>query len=273
LPHGVFGFLVKLRPVDKNNLPAIRTVYNNRRFLFDARESYQSSNGLAAQSMQQIRAGVYAQFPIWYNAVSLEVFSERGEGMETALSKARIILASGSPRRRELMAYFGIPFAVVASAIDEKAEGSGAEQAQRLARDKGLEVYKRCPGYPVLSADTLVCLGSMVLGKPRSRAEAARMLSMLSERWHQVVTGVCLLTPDGAVRERLVTSSVLFRKIGEKELLRYAASREPMDKAGAYAMQGTGSIFIDRIDGSPSNVIGLPLCTVAELLTDANLYP
>ncbi|MBN1778175.1 MAG: septum formation protein Maf [Clostridiales bacterium] len=192
--------------------------------------------------------------------------------METALSEARMILASASPRRRELMAYFGVPFAVIPSAAKEKADGSGTEQVQKLARDKGADVFSRNPQYPVLSADTLVCLDGMVLGKPRSRAEAARMLSMLSERWHQVVTGVCLFTPDGAIRERLVTTNVLFRKISEQEILRYAATREPMDKAGAYAMQGTGSMFIDRIDGSPSNVIGLPLCAVNELLSDASLY-
>lgn len=193
--------------------------------------------------------------------------------METILSKARFILASASPRRRELMAYFSVPFAAIPSTVSEIADGSGMEQVQKLAKAKGLDVFKRYPGYPVLSADTLVCLGSMVLGKPRSRAEATRMLSMLSGHWHQVVTGVCLLTPDGALRERMATTNVLFRKVGEKEILRYTATEEPMDKAGAYAMQGNGGIFIDRIDGSPSNVIGLPLCTVHELLKDSNLAP
>ncbi len=193
--------------------------------------------------------------------------------METTLSKARIILASASPRRRELMAYFGVPFAVVPSTASEKAEGSGIEQVQTLAKVKGLEVFKRYPEYPVLSADTLVCFGNTILGKPKSHAKAAQMLSMLSGRWHQVHTGLCLLTPEGWVHERLETTNVLFRKIGEKELLRYAASDEPMDKAGAYAMQGIGSLLIERIDGSPSNVIGLPLTMVADLLRDINLYP
>ena len=193
--------------------------------------------------------------------------------METTLSKARIILASASPRRRELMAYFGVPFTVVPSNAAEDAEGSGLEQVQTLAKVKGLEVFKNHPDYYVLAADTLVCFGNMVLGKPASHAKAAQMLSMLSGRWHQVHTGVCLYTPDGWVHERVETTNVLFRKVGEKELLRYAASEEPMDKAGAYAMQGTGSILIERIDGSPSNVIGLPLAIVADLLKDVNLYP
>ena len=193
--------------------------------------------------------------------------------METVLSNARLILASASPRRRELMAYFGIPFAVIPSTVSEDADGSAAEQVQKLARLKGTEVFRRYPGYPVLSADTLVCLDSVIFGKPKSRADAMRMLSLLTGKQHQVFTGVCLLMPDGTVHERLVTTNVLFRKIDEQELLRYTMTQEPMDKAGAYAMQGTGSMFIDRIEGSPSNVIGLPLHTVAGFLSDAGLYP
>jgi len=192
--------------------------------------------------------------------------------METALSKARIILASASPRRRELMAYFGIPFAIIPSTIPENAQGSGTEQVRVLARSKGMDVFSHHPEMPVLSADTLVCLDTLILGKPGTHAQAAQMLQTLSGRWHQVHTGVCLHMPDGTVREQTVTTHVLFRTIGEAELASYAASVEPMDKAGAYAMQGTGSIFIQRIDGSPSNVIGLPLCTVAGLLKDAGLY-
>ena len=192
--------------------------------------------------------------------------------METALSEARIILASASPRRRELMAYFGIPFAIVPSDIPENADGSGPAQVQALARNKGLDIFSRYPGMPVLSADTLVCVDELILGKPATHGQAAQMLQTLSGRWHQVHTGVCLHIPGGEVREQTVTTNVLFRTIGEAELKGYAASAEPMDKAGAYAMQGTGSIFIDRIDGSPSNVIGLPLCAAAELLRGAGLY-
>lgn len=193
--------------------------------------------------------------------------------METALSEARIILASASPRRRELMAYFGLPFAVIPSAVPENALGSGLEQVQTLARIKGADIFSRHPEYPVFSADTLVCLEEHILGKPASHAEAARMLSMLSGRWHQVHTGVCLHMPGGRILERVSTTNVLFRKISQKELLRYAESEEPMDKAGAYAMQGAGSALIERIDGSPSNVIGLPLDAAADLLAEAGFYP
>lgn len=191
--------------------------------------------------------------------------------METALQTARIILASASPRRRELMAYFGIPFAILPSTVPENAQGTGLQQVRELAMQKGRDVFSSHPAYPVLAADTLVCLGDRILGKPATHEEAAQMLKSLSGYWHEVHTGVCLLTPDGAARERTVSTRVLFRTIDEAELARYAASEEPMDKAGAYAMQGTGSIFIEQIDGSPSNVIGLPLCTVAELLKDAGL--
>ena len=192
--------------------------------------------------------------------------------METALSEARIILASGSPRRRELMAYFGIPFTIIPSTAPEDASGAGLEQVQILARVKGADVFKRYSGYPVLSADTLVCLDDRILGKPKSHAEAAQMLSALSGCWHQVHTGVCLHMPHGSVRERQETTNVLFRKLGEQEVLRYAESEEPMDKAGAYALQGVGNLLIERIDGSPSNVIGFPLAAVAGLLNDENLY-
>ena len=128
--------------------------------------------------------------------------------METALSEARIILASASPRRLELMGYFGIPFAVIPSTAPENAQGTGLEQVRALAVVKGADVYKRHPGYPVLSADTLVCLDEYILGKPKSHAEAAQMLSMLSGRWHQVHTGVCLHMPDGRVLERTATTNV-----------------------------------------------------------------
>ena len=193
--------------------------------------------------------------------------------METSVSQARLILASGSPRRRELLAYFGLPFAVVPSDAEENAEGSGLERVAALARMKGAEVYRRYPALPVLSADTLVCLDDMVLGKPANEADAGRMLSLLSGRWHSVYTGVCLRTPDGTLRERVETTRVKFRVLTPGEIARYVHTGEPMDKAGAYAMQEIGGIFVERIEGSPTNVIGLPLAVVASLLQAAGLYP
>ncbi len=189
--------------------------------------------------------------------------------METSLSKARLILASGSPRRRELLAYFGLPFAVIPAEAEENAVGSGLERVATLARQKGQEVFNRHPELPVLSADTLVCTDDLVLGKPADRQDACRMLNMLSGRWHSVHTGVCMHMPNGVLYERVETTRVRFRRLSPQDIDYYVNSGEPMDKAGAYAVQGIGGIFVDRIDGSPSNVIGLPLTVVSALLMSA----
>ena len=191
--------------------------------------------------------------------------------METPVAQAQLILASGSPRRRELLAYLGIPFAVVPSNVEERAEGTGLRQVAMLARLKGSDIASAYPAYPVLSADTLVCLDDQVLGKPTDEADARRMLARLSGQWHSVHTGVCLRTPDGAMLERVETTRVKFCQMSIQEIDRYVRTGEPMDKAGAYAMQGIGAMFVERIEGSPSNVIGLPLCAVSALLTAAGL--
>jgi septum formation protein len=191
--------------------------------------------------------------------------------METPVSQARLILASGSPRRRELLAYFGLPFAVVPSDAEENASGSGLERVAALARLKGAEAFQKYPSLPVLSADTLVCLDDQVLGKPADEADAFRMLTLLSGRWHSVYTGICLRTPDGRMRERVESTRVKFRYTSPGEIARYVSTGEPMDKAGAYAMQEIGGIFVERIEGSPTNVIGLPLAAVAALLQAAGI--
>ncbi|NLI22646.1 MAG: septum formation protein Maf [Clostridiales bacterium] len=193
--------------------------------------------------------------------------------MERPADEARLILASGSPRRRELLAHFGIPFAVVPSQAEENATGRGLERVAKLARLKGEEVFRQHGQLPVLAADTLVCMDDQVLGKPDDEEDARRMLRLLSGRWHSVYTGVCLLTPDRAVRERVETTRVKFRRLGQAEIERYVRTGEPMDKAGAYAIQEVGGIFVERIEGSPSNVVGLPLTAVATLLQAAGLLP
>ena len=193
--------------------------------------------------------------------------------METTVSQARLILASGSPRRRELLAYFGLPFAVIPSDAEENAQGPGLERVAALARLKGTEVARRYPALPVLSADTLVCVDDLVLGKPADAEDAVKMLRLLSGRWHSVYTGTCLRTPDGQLREKVDTTRVKFRTLHAAEISRYVETGEPMDKAGAYAMQEIGGLFVERIDGSPTNVIGLPLAVVASLLQAAGLYP
>jgi len=193
--------------------------------------------------------------------------------METTVSQARLILASGSPRRRELLAYFGLPFVVIPSDAEENAQGPGLERVAALARLKGTEVARRYPALPVLSADTLVCVDDLVLGKPADAEDAVKMLRLLSGRWHSVYTGTCLRTPDGQLREKVDTTRVKFRTLHAAEIDRYVETGEPMDKAGAYAMQEIGGLFVERIDGSPTNVIGLPLAVVASLLQAAGLYP
>jgi len=141
--------------------------------------------------------------------------------------------------------------------------------ARRLARAKAEDAARRT-SLPVLAADTLVFLESEVFGKPASEEDARRMLASLSGKTHSVVTGVALLA-GGRLHERAVVSTVRFAPMTEAEIAWYAASREPMDKAGAYAVQGAGARFVESIEGSPSNVIGLPARAVYELLREAGL--
>ena len=163
-----------------------------------------------------------------------------------------LVLASASPRRLELVSLLGIPFEVIPSRAEENdVTGSGKERVRVLARRKGEEVAARLPGRTVLAADTLVCVENEVLGKPVDEADAARMIRLLSGRSHWVYTGVCLLLPDGTVREEVCGTEVCFARLDEGEILRYAASGEPMDKAGAYAVQGRAGAFVRSIHGRP----------------------
>lgn len=176
-----------------------------------------------------------------------------------------IILASSSPRRREFLKHLGLPFKIVAPRVEEQPE-KGEEPghfAWRLAVDKALDVASRVPGKSiVIAADTIVVLGKKILGKPKDGADAQCMLKMLSNREHTVITGVCVM--QGKKKRSFVTSTdVDFKKLTKQEIDFYVASGEPMDKAGAYAIQGIGSFLVRQIRGSYTNVVGLP---VAELL-------
>ncbi len=182
-----------------------------------------------------------------------------------------MILASASPRRQELLGFYGIPFEVIPSQADEEAQGPGQEQVRLLARRKCQEVASRYPDRLVLAADTLVCIDDEVLGKPRDEADALRMLRLLSGREHQVHTGVCLMSPDGRILEDVATTQVTFLPIGDELLRRYIATGEPMDKAGAYAIQGRAGALISGISGSPTNVIGLPLEVLTVLFEQLGL--
>lgn len=178
----------------------------------------------------------------------------------------KIILASCSPRRRELLNIAGIPFDIFAPDVDESctlpAELAVAEISARKAHAAG-SLY---PGRFILSADTLVTIDGKKLGKPADRRDAERMLRLLSGRTHQVWTGVSLLTPSGDFYTETDRSDVTFCPVPEDEIISYVLSGEPMDKAGAYALQGYASLWITRMEGSCSSVIGLPMHRVRELL-------
>ena len=180
-----------------------------------------------------------------------------------------LVLASASPRRQELLRSAGISFEVQAADIPENAlPGEAAKDcAERLARDKALAVARQRPHDFVLGADTVVVVDGQLLGKPSDAADATRMLRLLSGREHQVITGVCLVVsgePSTASETTLVTVS----EITEKDIADYVASGEPMDKAGAYAIQGLASRWIPRIEGDYSNVVGLPVALVLRMLRE-----
>lgn len=186
----------------------------------------------------------------------------------------RFILASGSPRRKELLAGLDIAFDVIVPDIDESVRAGEAppSYALRMAHEKARAVINRIkPGGPVcvIAADTIVVLGDAILGKPRDPADAVRMLHVLSGNVHQVITGLCVLVRDHdgeRVQGQAVQTRVVFRHVTEQEIDHYVASGEPMDKAGAYAIQGGAAGMVDHIDGSYSNVVGLPMEALARML-------
>lgn len=179
-----------------------------------------------------------------------------------------LILASASPRRRELVGYMGIPFEVITAEAEEIKEGAPETLVMENARRKAGAVAKDHPGRTVLGADTIVYLNGQVLGKPRDEEEAKGMLSMLSGVWHTVYTGVCVIR-GGEEDVRWEASRVLFVPLDGDTIARYVKTGEPMDKAGAYALQGRGGMFVSKIDGSYSNVIGLPMALAREMLIAA----
>ncbi len=211
-----------------------------------------------------------------------------------------LVLASASPRRQELLRNAGISFTVQPADVDETphAAESPRDCAERLAREKALAVWQTRPQDLVLGADTIVVVNETILGKPTSSEDAARMLRLLSGRVHQVITGVCLVTPvassqlsaasnpkaqgaplPGSSRDPLATGSrqlatasettlVTMCELSDDEIRAYVATGEPMDKAGAYAIQGIASRWIPRIEGDYCNVVGLPVALVYRMLRD-----
>ena len=186
----------------------------------------------------------------------------------------KLILASQSPRRRELLSRLGLHFHVHAADIDETLEPDlpAYEQVARLSVKKAAAVAAADAreGDVVVAADTVVVLEGKILGKPRDQQEAREMLTALSGREHQVMTGITVRKDGHAVTDTVVTH-VHFRPLEQAEIEAYVASGEPMDKAGAYGIQGLASIFVDRLDGVYYNVMGLPLCRLCEMLRGAGV--
>jgi len=193
-----------------------------------------------------------------------------------------LVLASASPRRQELLRNAGIPFTVQPADINEalRAGEDPKEYAERLAREKALTVFQTGSHNYVLGADTVVVVDGAILGKPRDASDATRMLRLLSGRTHTVITGVCLMAKRAVGGQRSVASGseqlrtasettlVTMNELSDDEIREYVATGEPMDKAGAYAIQGIASRWIPRIEGDYSNVVGLPVSMVYGMLRE-----
>jgi len=190
------------------------------------------------------------------------------------------VLASASPRRQELLRNAGIPFVVQPTDIPEVPRPGEAPRAfaERMAREKALTVFRQRPDDFVLGADTIVIVDAEILGKPRDAADAVRMLHLLSGRRHQVTTGVCLVGPQprtenqqletGFEDVRSETTIVTVAALSDDDIRSYISTNEPMDKAGAYAIQGRASRWIPYIDGDYFNVVGLPVALVYRMLRE-----
>ena len=180
----------------------------------------------------------------------------------------QVILASGSPRRKELLGLFGFPFVIQAADIDETMdpEKPPCDEVARVSRLKALAV-RRQPSDVIIAADTIVVCCGRVLGKPHTATEAAAMLRLLSGRDHQVMTGCTVVRGDTA-RTFTEITDLHFRPLSGGEITRYVNSGEPMDKAGAYGIQGGAALFCEKIVGDYYNVMGLPVCRLGQVLKD-----
>ncbi|MFL5568549.1 MAG: Maf family protein [Gemmatimonadaceae bacterium] len=183
-----------------------------------------------------------------------------------------MVLASGSPRRRQLLDLIGITHEVRPSNIDETARAREAPRrhAERLAREKATAVARRDPDLITIGADTVVVINRKVLGKPIDDADAARMLAMLSGREHTVITAIAV-SRGRKLRSAIEEVRVKFRRLRDAEIDAYIATREPMDKAGAYGIQGYGATIVERIEGDYFAVMGLPLVRLINLLRDVGV--
>ena len=194
--------------------------------------------------------------------------------MKKPVNGPGLILASQSPRRRYLLEQAGIEFSVIPSSFDENSVklSSPDVYARQLAESKARDISEQYPDSWVIGADTIVFIDGSILGKPDSRADARNMLQSLSDKTHQVLTGYCVCHHRiGRFFSDVVKTEVRFKKLTAKEIDWYINSGEPFDKAGAYAIQGIGTFLVRRINGSYTNVVGLPVCEVLEYLIKENV--
>jgi len=185
-----------------------------------------------------------------------------------------IILASNSPRRRELLGQIGLAFTVSPTDVDESicSGESPKDYAERLALEKARAAASRVRTGIVIAADTIVVVGGSIFGKPADAHDARRMLTELSGREHEVVTGLAVVdATSGRFSVRTSVTKVTFRTLSEREIDAYIATREPLDKAGAYGIQERGALLVEKIEGCYSNVVGLPLSLLGEMLREFDI--
>ncbi len=189
--------------------------------------------------------------------------------------RKKIVLASSSPRRKELLAITGLSFTVDPSSYEEVLRPGINPRllARLLSSEKAKTVARKYPNALVIAADTFIVYGDALMGKPHTEKEAIRMLGLLNGKAHSVVTGLTIIdTETGKSVSRSVETKVWFRKLKKKEILSYVRTGEPLDKAGAYAIQGLGSLIVEKIEGDYFNVIGLPLNSLADALKKFGVY-
>jgi septum formation protein len=185
------------------------------------------------------------------------------------ISDPKIVLASGSPRRKALLKSLGVNFSVLSSRFDERKVTAIEPKAyvKKLAALKAKEVSKRVKKGIIIGADTVVVIGKKILNKPKDAADARRMLKLLSGKTHTVITGVCVINNYNKTSKIIsVSARVRFKRLSEKTINWYISTKEPLDKAGAYAIQGKGAILIEGISGDYNNIVGLPLAALSKIL-------
>jgi len=187
----------------------------------------------------------------------------------------RLILASSSPRRKEILSLLGLPFDVISPGIEEvfHPDRSPAEEAHYWAVEKARAVHRLYPDSVVIGSDTVIDLEGRTIGKPSDPDDAVRILTLLAGRTHTVVTAVAMVLPDGRERITVETMKVRMHLVSKKALLLYVETGEPLDKAGAYSLQGKGRQLIDSIEGDYLSAVGLPLRAVSGLLREAGIKP